>query len=783
MARITCRLSLLRNRKDGEFMRQSILRRFVFSILIPFFLAFLLPSLACLSLFGRSVSEIEKNSERGQAALVNNLSQNLENLLTDIENEMNLWSMQAQNIHSTHYSQRLESSLISSQFQLQITLKAITNPLLNSGYIFLFSEDQVITPFISGNTLNYFYDSFFSYDDMTLTEFIDHFRYQYYETSFIPDVRITRNKVTYNVPVFVQSVPNDPHQRSNGVIIFTLDTNYVDELLWDSVPNGGSISLVYQKDGEPFLLSQALSSDAESPSVEQIFSRFSEIPESAISYQTINGHEFYVYKQAVGGDGLYAVLLQPSEIALESTRSITWILIGEGIAIVLFLILFAFGYTRRSVSMIRSVVDAFSSVDLGESGKIKDVFTYIQRAASKTLRQNEQLHLHLEKQRIVMEEAFLRRLISGDFLYESDVIQEQEELEFLVNYSRYLVLLCNLGGNQPPDLEKLSDSKWLIRRRLSEQFPDCLQMLNYDVSSLVCIIGTDSEPDVVRKQVSDVFSEIGCPLPLFVSGGSPVRSLYDVSQAYREARYVQNNLSSPGQEVVWYQEVYRSAPILQIQPGLYAEQSLLNQIMVGNTYEVERILANIQDSVSGPESSPKALKCLSYELYRMAAHILTANSAGEEELMELSRRFDSVFLDNGNFGEYFSWIRDLCVRYSEENKTCKKGKNDELLEKITDYIQENYADPQLCVAVIAQHCSISPKYLSQLFKEQKNENISSYIENLRIEKSCLLLQNTDQSINEIALAVGYTNVHTFRTAFKRCKFVTPREFRDAISQK
>ena len=114
-------------------MRQSILRRFVFSILIPFFLAFLLPSLACLSLFGRSVSEIEKNSERGQAALVNNLSQNLENLLTDIENEMNLWSMQAQNIHSTHYSQRLESSLISSQFQLQITLKAITNPLLKSG--------------------------------------------------------------------------------------------------------------------------------------------------------------------------------------------------------------------------------------------------------------------------------------------------------------------------------------------------------------------------------------------------------------------------------------------------------------------------------------------------------------------------------------------------------------------------------------------------------------------------------------------------------------------------
>lgn len=718
---------------------------------------------------------------------MNNLSQNLENLMTDIKNELNLWSVQAQKIQSSHYSQKLESSLTSSQFQLQITLKSITNPLLNSGYIFLFEEDQVITPFISGNTLNYFYNSFFSYEDMSLAEFTEHFTYEYYEKEFLPNVEITRNKVVQHSPVFIQSIPNDPHQKPNGIIIFTLDTNYVDTLLNDSIPNGGSISLIYQsKDGgEPFLISHASASEKGGPPQDQILTEFSDLSQNVISYQNLNGHEYCVYKKAVGSDGLYAVLFQPSETAMESTRSFTWILLVEGIAIVIILSLFAFGYTKHSVSAMRSIVNIFSSVDLDESANIKDVFTYIQRAANKTLRQNEMLHLHLKKQRIIMEEVFLRKLISGDFLYESDVIHEQEELEFLIHYSRYLVLLCNFGDSRPPDLEKLADSKRAVRRALSEQFPDRLQTLNYDASSLVCVIGTDSDFETVKNKIDELFSTLNCPLPVSVYAGSPVYTLYDVAQSYKEARYLQNNLNSPDR-VVWYQEIYKDASVFHFQSGLYAEQNILSQIMVGNTYEVDRILTNLfQGGTSGRESSPKALKCLSYELYRIASHIISSSqqSGKEENLLELNRQFDAVFLDNGNFNVYFSYIRTLFLQYSDGNKTSKKSKNEDLITKITSYIQDHYADPQLCIASIAQYCSISPKYLSQIFKEQKNENISSYIENLRIEKSCVLLQDKTLSVNQISEAVGYTNVHTFRIAFKRCKFVTPKEFRDNIAPK
>ena len=253
-----------------------------------------------------------------------------------------------------------------------------------------------------------------------------------------PLKRSTSRAVSYTHLVFIQSIPNDPHQKPNGIIIFTLDTNYVDTLLNDSIPNGGSISLIYQsKDGgEPFLISHASASEKGGPPQDQILTEFSDLSQNVISYQNLNGHEYCVYKKAVGSDGLYAVLFQPSETAMESTRSFTWILLVEGIAIVIILSLFAFGYTKHSVSAMRSIVNIFSSVDLDESANIKDVFTYIQRAANKTLRQNEMLHLHLKKQRIIMEEVFLRKLISGDFLYESDVIHEPVSYTHLDVYKR-----------------------------------------------------------------------------------------------------------------------------------------------------------------------------------------------------------------------------------------------------------------------------------------------------------------------------------------------------------
>ena len=72
---------------------------------------------------------------------------------------------------------------------------------------------------------------------------------------------------------------------------------------------------------------------------------------------------------------------------------------------------------------------------------------------------------------------------------------------------------------------------------------------------------------------------------------------------------------------------------------------------------------------------------------------------------------------------------------------------------------------------------MSESYLSTLFKEQSGGNFADYVEMLRIEKACELLQNSANTVNDVAEAVGYNSVQSFRRAFKRVKGVSPKKLR------
>ncbi len=100
-----------------------------------------------------------------------------------------------------------------------------------------------------------------------------------------------------------------------------------------------------------------------------------------------------------------------------------------------------------------------------------------------------------------------------------------------------------------------------------------------------------------------------------------------------------------------------------------------------------------------------------------------------------------------------------------------------LIEKIQDYIQENYSDSTLSLSKISQEFNISESYFSLQFKKVTNQNFSDYLENIRIQQAVKLLQGTDMNVNDIAEKTGYTNCVSFRRAFKRVLGTNPAALR------
>ncbi len=101
------------------------------------------------------------------------------------------------------------------------------------------------------------------------------------------------------------------------------------------------------------------------------------------------------------------------------------------------------------------------------------------------------------------------------------------------------------------------------------------------------------------------------------------------------------------------------------------------------------------------------------------------------------------------------------------------------IEDLADHIQ-NHFDHPLCLDEMASRCALNASYLSRSFKEKTGTTIFSYLNQIRIEKACLLLKSSDLSITEIAFSVGYNNLSFFNRMFKRAMAKTPGEYRNSI---
>jgi len=100
----------------------------------------------------------------------------------------------------------------------------------------------------------------------------------------------------------------------------------------------------------------------------------------------------------------------------------------------------------------------------------------------------------------------------------------------------------------------------------------------------------------------------------------------------------------------------------------------------------------------------------------------------------------------------------------------------QLVRKAMAYIHAQYSRP-LTREEIADHIGISADYLTDCFHQDLGITPTTYIRRYQIRQACELLKNTDQSITQVAMAVGFSDGAHFTHTFQREVGVTPRAYR------
>ena len=98
-------------------------------------------------------------------------------------------------------------------------------------------------------------------------------------------------------------------------------------------------------------------------------------------------------------------------------------------------------------------------------------------------------------------------------------------------------------------------------------------------------------------------------------------------------------------------------------------------------------------------------------------------------------------------------------------------------ENITRYICENVASG-VNLSAVADHFGYNANYFSRYFKQLTGVTFTAYLNRVRIERACELLNAESRlSINEIAAQCGYNSASQFISTFEKLMGVTPGAYR------
>lgn len=177
------------------------------------------------------------------------------------------------------------------------------------------------------------------------------------------------------------------------------------------------------------------------------------------------------------------------------------------------------------------------------------------------------------------------------------------------------------------------------------------------------------------------------------------------------------------------------------------------------------------------------IKRRDYMLERIHSRAIFRKAEKGPKIAAQIRRLLDIMRDTEEFylEESKGAIVELLVNIARENRESKgvidlSGKIAIPVVRAMDYITLHYMEP-LKIEELADWCHISETHFRRIFSEYIGMSPLEYINLVRVQSACNYLNNTDETMADIAVKCGFTTPSTFNRNFKKITGISPSEWR------
>ena len=253
--------------------------------------------------------------------------------------------------------------------------------------------------------------------------------------------------------------------------------------------------------------------------------------------------------------------------------------------------------------------------------------------------------------------------------------------------------------------------------------------------------------------------------------GNGYKGIKGIHYSYLEACQAESFGADSDENYISYHEVSGDST-RSYQYSFEAEEMVINAVREkNNELAVSLINKLLKDNWEEPDRI--LWQCMLYDIYTTLLKVSEEMQDGSKRIPSISEAFTMTTLKELQdwFGKVIGGIC-ACDSETAEPETSKDREKEELYQGILTYIHENFKDPDLNVSQIAIAFSITPVYMSAIFKRRAGKSILDVIRQTRIEYARRLLED-GMNVGDVASEVGFNDSTSFCRTFKSYYGVTP----------
>lgn len=211
------------------------------------------------------------------------------------------------------------------------------------------------------------------------------------------------------------------------------------------------------------------------------------------------------------------------------------------------------------------------------------------------------------------------------------------------------------------------------------------------------------------------------------------------------------------------------------------EKDIINSLKHGNFKQSrDMVFQVIDDNLNSGMLSSQLARCMLFDLVGTMIKALSLTRLDSNFLGQLN--LIDRLLQCETFDQMKYELSDILKRVCEYISKDTDNPNQKLFERMADYVEHHYMQPDLNVSMLASELFVSKTFLVKLFKENTGLTPLDYINRHRCEQAVIMMGVSDKTIEEISLNVGYSSSHTFIRIFKKLYGKTPGAYRSVLLQ-